>query len=105
VQPPGPALKVCVSSMISSVPDRRVSSRRASWNPGSGRTMPMFVRAGSARTQATSPGANARSSAPASFHWTTFVVSAGSTGGPTFPFLATTRSPSSVAKVSSTVPW
>ena len=38
--------------------------------------MPMFVRAGSARTQATSPGASACSSASASFHWTTFVVSA-----------------------------
>ena len=32
----------------------RVSSRSASWKPGSGRTMPMLVSAGSARTQATS---------------------------------------------------
>ena len=34
VYPPGPALIVCVSSRMSSVPVRRVRSRRASWKPG-----------------------------------------------------------------------
>ena len=45
----------------------------------------MFVSAGSASTQATSPGASAASSASRSLSSTTFVVSAGSTGGPTLP--------------------
>ena len=63
VQPPGPALSVCVSSIASSVPVLRVSSRSASWNPSSGRTIPMFVSAGSARTQATSLARSASSSA------------------------------------------
>ena len=55
VYPPGPAQSVCVSSMISSVPVSRVAARSCSWKPGSGRTMPMFVSAGSASTHATSP--------------------------------------------------
>ena len=38
----------------------RVSRRSASWKPGSGSTMPMFVSAGSASTHATSPPASAR---------------------------------------------
>ena len=45
----------------------------------------MFVSAGSASTQATSPGASAAASASRSLSSTTFVVSAGSTGGPTLP--------------------
>ena len=65
----------------------------------------MFVSAGSARTQATSPWASSRSSASASFHSTTRVVSASATGGPTFPSRATTAPPSRVANVSSTLPW
>ena len=63
VQPPGPALIVCVSSMISSVPVRSHAARSASWKPGSGRTMPMLVSAGSASTQATCPSASRRSTA------------------------------------------
>ncbi len=106
VKPPGPALKVCVSSITSSVPVDRVSSRNVSWNPGSGRTMPMLVRAGSVSTQATSPSPSARSSAAGSLNSTTRVVVAGSTGGPTFP----SRGPAlpsgrSVMNASSTVPW
>ena len=66
----------------------------------------MFVSAGSASTQATSPGASAASSASTSFSSTTFVVSAGSTGGPTLPGRTPTEpSGRSVANVSSTVPW
>ena len=53
VQPPGPALMVCVSSMMSSVPVPSHAARRPSWKPGSGRTMPMLVSAGSASTHAT----------------------------------------------------
>ena len=45
----------------------------------------MFVSAGSASTQATSPGASAASSAEVSLNSTTFVVTVGSTAGPTLP--------------------
>ena len=65
----------------------------------------MFVSAGSASTQATSPCASSRSSASASFHSTTRVVSSSGTGGPTLPSRETTEPPSSAANVSSTVPW
>ena len=71
--------------MTSSVPARRVISRSASWNPGSGCTIPMFVSAGSASTQATSPCASAASSAGRSLNSTTRVVSEGFTGGPRLP--------------------
>ena len=67
--------------------------------------MPMFVIAGSASTQATSPIGQARLSASRSLNATTRVVSAGSTGGPRLPARATSRPSRSVANVSSTVPW
>ena len=76
VQPPGPALNVCVSSLISRVPAARVSSRTASRYPGSGSTIPMLVSAGSISTAATSPAASSRSSAARSLNSTTRVVSA-----------------------------
>ena len=72
---------VWVSSMISSVPLSRVKRRRASWYPGSGRTIPMLVSAGSASTAATSPGASAASSASTSLKGTIRVVVAGSAPG------------------------
>jgi hypothetical protein len=105
VQPPGPALKVCVSSLISSKPYSRVSDRTASRKPGSGSTMPMFVSAGSMSTAATSRCASSRSSAAVSLNSTTRVVTDGSTGAPTFP--SRERGPSGVAmmNVSSTLPW
>ena len=105
VQPPGPALNVCVSSLISSVPCSRVSARTASRYPGTGNTMPMFVSAGSISTAATSPNASSRSSAATSLNSTTRVVAAGSTGAPTFP--ARDRGPSGAATMndSSTLPW
>jgi len=106
VQPPGPAEMVWVSSMTSSVPCLRVSARSAAWKPGSGRTMPMLVMAGSASTQATSPVASSLSRASRSLNSTTRVVTAGFTGGPMLPGRGPTRpSGPSVAKVSSTVPW
>ncbi len=43
VAPPGPAQMAWVSSMINNEPYFLVSVRSASWYPGSGRTMPMFV--------------------------------------------------------------
>ena len=66
----------------------------------------MFVIAGSASTQATSPSASAASSAPRSLNSIARVVSAGSTGGPTLPSRAWVR-PSSpaTANASSTEPW
>jgi hypothetical protein len=68
--------------------------------------MPMFVKAGSASTQATSSFASSRSSASTSLNSTTRVVADGCTGGPTLPGLGTTAPPSSrVAIVSSTEPW
>ena len=48
----------------------------------------MFVSAGSASTQATSPWASSRSSASTSFHSTTRVVSSRGTGGPRLPSAA-----------------
>ena len=90
---PGPQQIVCVSSIASSVPVLPRSSRQTSWNPGSGSTIPMFVSAGSASTQATSSSASPRSSASTSFHSTTRVVSSGSSGGPTLPGRGTTRDP------------
>jgi hypothetical protein len=105
VNPPGPEQSVCVSSITSSVPYLRVNARSASWKPGSAWTMPMFVNAGSASTHATSPCASARSRASMSFHSTTRVVSSSGTGGPRLPSRSTTAPPSSVANVSSTVPW
>src|ERR1700761_8938025 len=71
--------------MIRSVPAARVNSLIRSWKPSSARTMPMLVSAGSASTHATSPWASSRSSASASFHSTTRVVSVIGTGGPTLP--------------------
>ena len=65
----------------------------------------MFVSAGSASTQATSPWASSRSSASGSFHSTTRVVSASGTGGPTLPSRETTRPSSRPTNVSSTEPW
>ena len=49
VYPPGPPQHVCGSSIASRAPCLSVSSRSASWKPGSGWTMPTFVRAGSVR--------------------------------------------------------
>ncbi len=100
MQPPGPALNVCVSSMIRSVPWLVQSSRTASRKPGSGSTMPMFVSAGSISRQATSPCASAASTDPISLNSATRVVWAGSTIGPTLP----SREPSSVTNASSTEP-
>ena len=68
--------------------------------------MPMFVIAGSSSTQATSPAASARSIAARSLNWTTTVVTSGGTGGPMLPRRGTTAAVrSSVANVSSTLPW
>ena len=105
MQPPGPAESVCVSSMISSVPVRVQASRAAAQNPGSGSTMPMFVSAGSASTQAISPPASAASSAGRSLNSTTAVVSVGSTAAPTRPGRARGRPSSRITNVSSTEPW
>ena len=69
---------------------RRVSSRSASWKPGSGRTIPMFVSAGSASTQATSPCASAALERVEVVELDDRVVAAGSTGGPMLPARATT---------------
>ena len=66
--------------------------------------IPMFVIAGSASTQATSPCRSAAVSAGTSLNSTTRVVSAGFTGGPMFPARGTTAPSRNVAKVSSTVP-
>ena len=63
VAPPGPAEKVCVSSIISSAPYRVASSRSPARKPGSGSTMPMLVSAGSVRIAATSPCASSLSTA------------------------------------------
>ena len=82
VQPPGPALIVCVSSMISSVPVRSQAARSASWKPGSGRTMPMLVSAGSASTHATCSSASSRSTASTSLNSHTRVVTVGIDRGP-----------------------
>ena len=65
----------------------------------------MLVRAGSARTQATSPGSSACSSASRSFHSTTLVVTVGSTGGPALPGLGPGTPSLMVMIVSSTEPW
>ena len=104
---PGPQQIVCVSSITSSVPVRRVSSRAApSWKPCSGWTIPMFVSAGSASTHATSPGASAASSASTSFHSTTSSSSRRVDRRAEVAPRASARPPSSsVANVSSTVPW
>jgi len=105
VQPPGPALNVCVSSLISRVPAARVSSRTASRYPGSGSTIPMLVSAGSISTTATSPAASSRSSAARSLNSTTRVVSVGSTGAPTLPGRDCGPSGPSTMNDSSTLPW
>ena len=106
MQPPGPAENVCVSSMISSVPASRVSSRIPAWKPSSGWMIPMLVIAGSASTQATSPSESAARSASRSLNSIARVVSAGSTGGPTLPSRAwVTPSASPIANASSTEPW
>ena len=66
----------------------------------------MFVIAGSASTHATSPGASARSSAATSLNSTAFVVSDGSTAGPTLPArLRVEPSGAATANASSTEPW
>jgi hypothetical protein len=68
-------------------------------------TMPTFVNAGSASTQAMSLFLSAASSALRSLNPTTAVVTlAGSTGGPTFPRRALATPSCKVIKVSSTVP-
>ena len=79
------------------------ASRSASWKPGSGRTIPMFVSAGlgeHARDVAVGQrrleGRRRRSTRPPAW-WPQ-----AATGGPTFPSRATTAPPSSVANVSST---
>ena len=106
VQPPGPAENVCVSSMMSSAPCSRVMVRSASWYPSSGSTIPMFVMAGSARTQAISPVASASRSWPRSLNSTAVVVSPTATAGPTLPSRATVRpSGARTANDSSTEPW
>jgi len=105
VYPPGPAQIVWVSSITRYVPCFPVSSRSASWNPASGRTIPMFVSAGSVSTAATSPWASSRSSPSTSFHSVTLVVTTGSTGGPRFSGRDLGRPSSSTTKLSSTVPW
>ena len=106
VQPPTPALIVCVSSLTSSVPVSSQSSRTFSRKPACGGTMPMLVIHGSMSTQATSRGASAAPSASTSLNSTTLVVCVGSTCGPTLPGLAI-GSPSGPTTmiVSSTVPW
>ena len=106
VAPPTPALIVCVSSLISSVPVSSHSSRTVSRNPGSAGTMPMLVIHGSMSTAATSRGASAARKASTSLNSTTLVVCVGSTCGPTLPGLAI-GSPSGPTTmiVSSTVPW
>ena len=91
--------------MISSVPVSLVMRRSCSWYPGSGSTMPMLVSAGSASTAATSPGSSAARSASTSLNSTTFVVSTGSTAGPTFPGRDRGTPSSSQITDSSTVPW
>ena len=65
----------------------------------------MFVSAGSASTHATSRYDSSRSSAVTSLNSTIRVVSAGATGGPTLPARGRTSPSTSVATVSSTVPW
>ena len=106
VQPPGPALSVCVSSMMSSAPWRVHSSRTASRKPGSGSTIPMLVRAGSISTQATSPWASASSTVSISLNSAARVVLAGSTIGPTLPSREWVSPPSPrTTNDSSTEPW
>ena len=68
VQPPMPVEMVWVSSMISSEPYFLVSSRHFCIKPGSGRTMPMLVIAGSHISAATSPLARAASRASTSLN-------------------------------------
>ena len=66
VQPPMSVEMVWVSSMISRLPYFRVSSRHVCMKPGSGRTMPMLVMAGSQSRAQTSPWARAASRASTS---------------------------------------
>ncbi|MNE58494.1 hypothetical protein D3C80_1535280 [compost metagenome] len=68
VQPPMSVEMVWVSSMISRLPYLRVSSRHFCMKPGSGRTMPMLVIAGSQSRAQTSPWASAASSASTSLN-------------------------------------
>ena len=66
----------------------------------------MFVIAGSAMTQATSPGASASRRASTSLNSIARVVRATSTGGPTLCSRATVAPPGpATANVSSTPPW
>ena len=105
VAPPGPAEKVWVSSTTSSVPVASHAARTPSKNPGSGRTIPMLVSAGSVSTQATSRAPSAASSAARSLNSTATDVVAGSTAGPALPGRESVRPPWATTIVSSTVPW
>ena len=94
---------MCVSSIASSVPCRRVSSRNPSWKPGSGSRNPAFVIAGSASTNATSPGASACSSASRSLNGTIRSCAVISLGRPVYS--GRIRPSSTIPSVGSRWPW
>ena len=105
---PGRRESVCVSSMISSAPVLAWPARAApSRKPGSGRTMPMLVSAGSVRMAATSPWASSRSTGLEVVALDDArVVRSRSTGGRRCPGAAgPCRRRRAAAKVSSTEPW
>ena len=83
--PPIPAEKVCVSSINNKDPYFVANSLKPSKNPGSGRTIPIFVKAGSVIITATSPFAKAFSTLSKSLNSATLVVSLIFPGAPTFP--------------------
>ena len=103
VQPPYAAVCVCVSSSTSSAPCSRVSRRTSSWKPGTGRTTPTFVSAGSVITAATASRASTRASASASLKGTIRVSAAARGFRPRLPGCAPLSSPST--SVSSRCPW
>ena len=74
VHPPGPADSVCVSSMINSVPVASHAARSPARKPSSGRTIPMFVSAGSVSTHATCRSSSSRRTASRSLNSHTRVV-------------------------------
>lgn len=76
-----------VSSLISKVPVFVAYSRTNYRNPGSGRTIPMFVMAGSIKIAATSLYDSYLFRPSKSLNSTTLVVSVGSTAGATNPGL------------------
>ena len=106
VQPPGPALNVCVSSLISSVPYVRVSARTASRKPGAGSTMPMLVSAGSISTAATSPARELPLQRVQVVELHDAGRLRGSTGRADVPVPRARRRPAlATMNVSSTLPW